>query len=171
MKAVVLNSEQSASILPGRRSRTQWSSQASRHTYQRDLWMPDVSVVSGVMVLHIRDSPACETKLTIFGRGCQRISVSRGTGPFTTVAKCREDTMTKYAAPWVIRSRARCDFLCRDARLMPKKLSTRIASSITVAARFVIEPSTQIFAKCHWVGRTSDSKYHDIQDAGWKRDA
>ena len=99
------------------------------------------------MALHIRPPSPSGTRLAIFGCKCQRISISKELGPFTIVATCREATMTKYAIPWVLRSRARCDTLCRDVRLMPTKLSTRIASSITVAAQSVVEHSMQIFAK------------------------
>jgi len=76
--------------------------------------------------------------------------------------------MTKYAAPWVLRSRARGESPFRDARLIPTRLNTMITKSIVAAIRVVVEPSTQTFAKTKRVGRTGDSKHHDTDSAGWK---
>jgi len=147
---MALNSEQSASIQytsGGKITHPRVEPSVPTHIPVYSIDPRSQCMVSGMMALHVRPPSSTGATFAIFGRKCQRISISKGPGPFTTVATCREDTMTKYAIPWVLRSRARCDSLCRDVRLMPIKLSTRIASSTIVAARFVVEHSTQIFAK------------------------
>lgn len=79
--------------------------------------------------------------LVIFGFKFQQASVSRELELLAIKDMCSRNTMTKYAIPWDLRSRARCDSLPTDARLMPTRLSTRIASSIIVAIRVAVESS------------------------------